>query len=626
MKKNLFVYFLLCVSITVMAQHHKTPIPTTAIKDGKMAKKSAIFHQTSKGIVRIQPNLPAWQPRLVHHSVSHKALTEEQDKQFLLRQSEKMQRKAAQVAQRTPSAELVSAEPSTLTASFEGNETTNWYPPDDHIAISNNGIIVGVINSQISYFDTDGNLLDGTTFDNLFSDFELSADLFDPRVVYDPSADRFIMLILNDRSPQNSKILLCFSVSNNPLDGWYLYELDGNPLDNGTWFDYPSVGFSQNELYISGNSYNTGFDQALLYQITKADGYEGNEISFQYWYDIQGSPSTLVPLSAGQSDQYGPGCYLIATSSTTSGNSVKFYDLTDDLDGNPEILYYNVTIDTYESGTPAYQKDSNKKLRTAGTVIRSAFYLNGVVHYAFAKDRDSGSSDAAGWNGICYNRLRLSDLNNTAYTLSGGDVDLCYAAIASSGTDENNQAITMVCLASSENVYPEMRTIQFDHNMTPTTLQTVRVGNGAITVGCDANCRWGDYTGIQRKYNTATETWMMGQVARANGNWRNWIAGSLADPVGIAPASNMLLSDLSLYPNPSYDGFYIRFALPTDTDINIHLYNLLGQSVHQLYSGRALAGDNTFSFNRKTLPAGIYLLQLNDAKGNPMAHYKVMVE
>ncbi|HNI43789.1 MAG TPA: hypothetical protein PK230_03775, partial [Chitinophagales bacterium] len=141
MKKNLFVYFLLCVSITVMGQHRKTPLPVAAIKDGQVAKKSAIFHQTSKGIVRIKPDLPAWQPRLVHHSVSHKALTEEQDSQFLLRQAEKMQRKAAQVARRTPNADLVPAAPSTLTASFEGNETTNWYPPDDHIAISNNGII-----------------------------------------------------------------------------------------------------------------------------------------------------------------------------------------------------------------------------------------------------------------------------------------------------------------------------------------------------------------------------------------------------------------------------------------------------------------------------------------------------
>lgn len=629
--KMFFLIFCSCLlSLVVQAQHRKV-LPPSQLAQKNAAKKSGIQQATFKGIVNAKPNLPDWHVKLTSHSISHTEEEEPQNEAWQKRQLQKEARKYTQVfGKQKIQPPLLSANKQEsaqesnnlyLGASFEGNITTNWYPPDNHLAISNGGIIVSVINSQLSYFNSNGTLLSETTFANLFSSFDLSNDLFDPRVLYDEVSDRFIMLILNDRTPANSKILLCFSITNNPSNGWYLYELSGNPLNNNSWFDYPSVGLSQNELYISGNAFASGFDQALIYQIKKADGYTGTELSYQYWYDLAGNPFTLAPLSWGQAGSYGPGAYFIATQSANEGSSVKFYDLTDDLDNNPDFVYYNITTDYFERGSNAYQPGSSNKMRTNGSVVRSAFYLDGVVHYAFAMDRQSGSPDAAGWNGIAYNRLDVATASNTRYVLWDNDIDLAYPGIASSGATETDQAISMVYLASSNTLYPEMRVVNIDNNLNPTSPILVKAGVNTVTVGCDGgSCRWGDYTGAQRQYNTAS-VWILGQAPKNNGNWRNWIAQVTPEAVGINPTIPTT-NTLTAYPNPVVDLLNIDFDQTETAYTQIYLYDMYGKPVKLLYAAHLPKGKQTLSFNKQALPTGMYLLNITQ---NGQTNYRAKV-
>lgn len=639
-KKNIYaLYFiyLFAISFAAQAQHNKV-LPPQKLAQKSAAKKSEVLNAAYMGIVSIKPDAPDWHIKLTSHSISHPETEDGQEnEEWDERQIQKERRKYTQLSDKqkmganfTPSANnkqttKTEAEASNLFvgASFEGNTTSNWYPPDNHLAVSNAGIIVSVINSQVSYFSSSGALLNATTFDNLFSDFELSNDLFDPRVMYDEVADRFIMLILNDRTPTNSKILLCFSITNNPTNGWYLYELSGNPLDNNSWFDYPSVGLSQNELYISGNAFSNGFDQALVYQIQKAEGYIGGSLEYQYWYDLAGNPFTLAPLSWGQEGSYGPGAYFIATQSANEGSSVKFYDLTDDLNNDPDFVYYNITTDYFERGSNAYQPGSNNKLRTNGSVVRSAFYLDGTVHYAFAMDRQSGLPDAAGWNGIAYNRLDVATATNTRYVLWDNDIDLAYPGIASSGATETDKAVSMVYLASSSDLFPEMRVVNFDNNQNPSAAITVKEGINTVTVGCDGgSCRWGDYTGAQRQYNTAS-VWVLGQAPKNSGNWRNWIAQITPEAVGINPEPTSP-SNITAYPNPVVDLLNIDFEQTNDAYTQIYLHDLCGKIVKILYAAPLTKGNKTLSFNKQALPAGMYILSISQ-NGQTNYRTKVMV-
>ena len=185
-QKSVYILYCMClfvISFAVQAQHNKV-LPPQNLAQKNAAKKSEVLNATYKGIVRIKPNAPDWHIKLTSHSISHPETEDEQNnEQWNERQTQKERRKYTQLFEKQkigtnfiPSAsdkQTAKTESSNLFvgASFEGNTTSNWYPPDNHLAISNAGIIVSVINSQVSYFSSSGALLNAVTFDNLFSDF-----------------------------------------------------------------------------------------------------------------------------------------------------------------------------------------------------------------------------------------------------------------------------------------------------------------------------------------------------------------------------------------------------------------------------------------------------------------------
>jgi len=69
------------------------------------------------------------------------------------------------------------------------------------------------------------------------------------------------------------------------------------------------------------------------------------------------------------------------------------------------------------------------------------------------------------------------------------------------------------------------------------------------------------------------------------------------------------------YPNPFNPETNIEFSLPSDQDVNLAVYNLLGQQVRTLVNGRVVAGTHTAHWDGKNergidVPSGIYFYRL----------------
>jgi photosystem II stability/assembly factor-like uncharacterized protein len=64
------------------------------------------------------------------------------------------------------------------------------------------------------------------------------------------------------------------------------------------------------------------------------------------------------------------------------------------------------------------------------------------------------------------------------------------------------------------------------------------------------------------------------------------------------------------YPNPFNASTSISFSLPAKTQINLAVYNLLGQKVATLFDGPADAGAHNITWNAADLSSGIYLYRL----------------
>ncbi len=85
----------------------------------------------------------------------------------------------------------------------------------------------------------------------------------------------------------------------------------------------------------------------------------------------------------------------------------------------------------------------------------------------------------------------------------------------------------------------------------------------------------------------------------------------------------------SNYPNPFNPATVIRYALPFASNVNITVYNTLGQIVKEYYEGTKEAGYYSVNFNGENLSSGVYLYSINavsvDGKQNFSAVKKMLL-
>jgi hypothetical protein len=84
--------------------------------------------------------------------------------------------------------------------------------------------------------------------------------------------------------------------------------------------------------------------------------------------------------------------------------------------------------------------------------------------------------------------------------------------------------------------------------------------------------------------------------------------------VGIAEESSAEMPEQFVlfqnYPNPFNPTTTIKFALPTDSRVNINVYNTLGQLVETLVDKEMESGYHEVNFDASKLASGVYLYQL----------------
>ncbi|MEN8794258.1 MAG: hypothetical protein ABF294_07415, partial [Flavobacteriales bacterium] len=79
--------------------------------------------------------------------------------------------------------------------SFIGNVSSAGQPNDNSMAINNDGIVVSAFNSSIYIYDSEGDSALGELTLNQFSaQISMNFDNFDPKMIYDPEQDRFILI------------------------------------------------------------------------------------------------------------------------------------------------------------------------------------------------------------------------------------------------------------------------------------------------------------------------------------------------------------------------------------------------------------------------------------------------
>lgn len=504
---------------------------------------------------------------------------------------------------------------------FQTNQTINGVPNDNDMAISNDGKVVSVINSNIYMHDEDGTLLQNISLDAWSTSLGITGSKFDPRALYDPIHDRFIIACLNGFTDSTSFIILGFSQSNDPTAGWNMYALPGDPNNDSLWTDYPIMALTADELFLTGNllyndqPWQTGFSHSICWQLDLDSAYAGNALSSNLWFNVNfgGAPiRNLCPIQGG-SGPAGPNMYLVSNRNfATSNDTVFIMEITDTINA-PGVQYlvdYGISNTPYSLSPNAVQQ-FNQLLATNDARWLDGFIENGNIQFV-GNCRDANTGRSAFYHGVINDITGSRTVTGNIIGNSNGAYG--YPAIGwmgmTAGSDEALIAINYCGTTAATR--PGCGGIYFDGINDYSPLVICKTGVGYINAisGID---RWGDYTGVQTRYNNPGEVWIGATFGKSNQQPGTWLA-AFHHPSIVAEEGRDAIQefDATSYPNPTQDILYVDFELDVDRFLDISLVDQQGAIVKTLVRDRVRSGTNRIHFSTKPLAAGIYFLRISE--------------
>ena len=508
---------------------------------------------------------------------------------------------------------------------FQGNIYTGGTPNDNDIAVSNGNKLISVQNSSI--YTCDANNYPTTNSWQSLSAFSYKLgnphSKYDPKTIYDPISDKFIIIFLNGYTDSTSSITVAFSNTNDPRGSWSQYELPGNPLNNGLWTDYPMLALTEKELFITVNllypdsSWQTGFNETLIWQINKNSGYKGLALNALLHNNIKfgGRPiRNLCPVKGG-STIYGPDIYFLSDRNLDAQNDTVFLvHLTDTIGAPGQAINIKAltTPIAYFAPPNALQPgpSGTETLATNDARVLGAFIENDKIQYVH-NTLDTATGNAALYHGIIHNVSSSPTI--VGHIIAESKLEYGYPNISYSGTGASNNNAIISFDHAAKTVFPGVSALLSDGLGNYSPLTSVKLGTDYVRV-LGGKERWGDYSGSQRKYNQPGRVWVNGLYANSSKQNITWIAelseNSLAS---ISDNSSPTPNSLSIYPNPTAETINVQLFLEKADNLQFQIFDASGKLVNVLMRERVKAGKSNFSFSTSPLAAGNYILKVNSA-------------
>jgi hypothetical protein len=505
-----------------------------------------------------------------------------------------------------------------------GNQGT---PSDNTIAVNKNNQIICVVNSSLrTYNATTGASLAAVKglasfFTNLSNSTLASTTLCDPKVIFDPQIEKFILFAQTcEGNSSSSQLLLAFSQTSDPTGLWNLYGFTGNPsssIGQNVWFDYPKIGVSNSDVFVSGNLFNDNMNyvQSVFYQINKIKCFAGQSLTNAdaiIWYNISNDPFTMVPMTNGQSGGYGNNMYLVSTNEGFLGNYLNVYEVSSAVTANPQLTVQLVPADSISSPGNAVQNGSATQLETGDSRGMDGFYLNGTLHYVHHVNV------GAGFCGVNYARLTKSGSNWTLKKriIKAPSKEYAFPSVQSAGTTSADQSAFVSFNFSSSTDFPGMNCVYVDHDFNVSSPTIIKAGTGyASVLPSGGVTRWGDYTGLSRIQNSnPPAAWAFGMFGNTNHTWTNYFAKITSQGWVLSNEGAVVPNEeVTVYPNPVKDDFFsMELKLNESGKVDVVLTDLQGRFVRTILADAvANEGENVFTFNKGALAPGTYFLQVS---------------
>ena len=498
-------------------------------------------------------------------------------------------------------------------------------PNDNTLAVSDDGIVLAATNSILWAWDSNK---DSIHFANQFYSLRqigggsLGESHFDPKLIYDEDADRFILVYLQNNTPQNSRVRVCFSSTNDPEDPWYSYVLPGNPLNNNRWTDFPAITITDEELFLTVNliipnvSWQVGFDGSVIWQMDKAKGFAGDSVlTNTLWSDIRHNGKytrNLRPVWGVESNA--PKAFFLSNRNFDITNDTVFVLQVTGNQYNPntKLLVKAVTTDVpYGMPPNGRQEDTDLTDPTKGLQTNDARVLGAITNGEWIQFVANTVNPSTGFAGVYHGFISDPEGNTTikGNIIAHPTRDYGYPNIAWTG-DEACDIETMIGFDfTSPTDNPGVGAIYFGNDETYSDPVDLRTAESYTDRHSDSEERWGDYFGLQRKYNEPHTVWLAGYYGDALHRNQTWVAEVFSPDsnflkVNVVQTGNALFctGQIQLQPNGGVPPYQFSFNGEPFHSSNAISALCEGTATYTVTDSRGCTVQDSITFDKTIAP------------------------
>jgi hypothetical protein len=515
-----------------------------------------------------------------------------------------------------------------LTPAGTPYDYTGGIPNDNAMAISKDGILCAAVNSIFWALDlTTGELLmpgpiglkslqqmaGGTAFENYY----------DPKLIYDPTQDRFVLVFLKDNDAANSRIIVCFSSTNNPADPWHVYRLDGNPLNNNRWTDFPAISLSETGLVVTANliipgvSWQVGFDGSVIWHLDKMAGFDGEEVNATVYTQISHNGKFTRNLHAVRGhDNIADQLQFLSNRNFDLQNDTIFLITLNE--GQDTTIHTQALVSNIPYGVPPNGKqgdtdttDATKGLQTNDGRVLGAIQKDDWIQFV-STTAHGNNANAGIYHGFIAD-AQSSNPKVTARIFYHPDRDYGYPNIAWTGAHPNQIQSLIGFNYTSIEGHPGVGAVQLGNDTSFSDPVDLKAGTTHVDRHSDSYERWGDYFAIQNMYDQQgqiipSEVWMSGFYGDGPQQNRTYVAQVFGQDTIVPPHPGGGVA----YPNPIVEGklLTVQFNLEQEQNIQAQLFSSNGQFIQNLTSRLLPPGPAELLIDMNGLSQGTYLVRI----------------
>lgn len=490
----------------------------SAFQGHVVAKGQAKFGVMSKLALAVGKTSPAKKPARPikrRFPISNELVAE-------LRANSKLSKAKSQVMQHvalTASAKKKAADVSTTSTSMGSIADTGWYPADCALAVGPKDVVAAV-NGGVSIFDKKGALLVDRDLTEFFGAVTKGLAAFDPKAMFDPHSDRFIVVAVARDEPDGAKrrSLLLVAVSNGAqaMDGFKVYALDASEKSGASplWADFPTLGADARGIYVGLNMFpwaKDAFGWARLLVIDKPKLLKGtvSVFNFSRLKDPDGTQSFTVSPCRTFGDPLTE--YLISTQIRGQSTEKKLvlWNLEWSSAGKPSLSAKLVAVTPYRWPPAATQPDGSE-LATGDIRMGDAVFRSGSVYCSFTTAQEGRS--AVQWVQITAATGKVLQQG----VIANGTASLAYSSLQPNSVGD----LALTCTATGSNLAPSIAILRRNASDALGTFgkYSVHVVGKSSQSGKDQ--RWGDYSAMAVDPTDSKALWAHAQTTESAQAWK----------------------------------------------------------------------------------------------------------